>query len=67
MKPMTRRSFLTNNLQGVAVKLEETSYQLGRTLTLDPKSERFVGEGANQANAFLTRRYREPFIVPAKV
>ena len=58
---------LTNNLLGVGVKLEETSYQLGRTLTLDPKTERFVGDGADQANAFLTRRYREPFIVPEKV
>jgi hypothetical protein len=25
------------------------------------------GDGADQANAFLTRRYREPFFVPAKV
>jgi len=58
---------LTNNLQGVGVKLEETSYQLGRTLTLDPKSERFVGEGAEKANAFLTRNYRKPFVVPDKV
>ena len=58
---------LTNNLQGVGVKLEETSYQLGRTLTLDPKTERFVGEGADKANAFLTRNYRKPFVVPDKV
>jgi predicted dehydrogenase len=58
---------LTRNLQGVGVKLEETSYQLGRTLTLDPKSERFTGEGAEQANAFLTRSYRKPFVVPQKV
>src|SRR5207247_3383107 len=28
---------LQQNLQGVGVKLEETSYQLGRTLHLDPK------------------------------
>ena len=67
MKQITRRTFLTNNLQGVGVKLEETSYQLGRTLTLDPRTERFVGEGADQANAFLTCSYREPFVVPAKV
>jgi predicted dehydrogenase len=58
---------LTSNLRGVGVKLEETSYQLGRTLRLDPRSERFIGEGADQANAFLTRRYRKPFVVPEKV
>jgi hypothetical protein len=58
---------LTNNLQGVGVRLEETSYQLGRTLALDPKSERFIGEGADKANAFLTRNYRNPFVVPEKL
>src|SRR5262249_40960643 len=58
---------LTNNLQGVGVKLEETSYQLGQTLTLDPKTERFVGVGAEKANAFLTRNYRKPFVVPENV
>jgi predicted dehydrogenase len=58
---------LTNNLQGVGVRLEETSYQLGRTLTLDPQRERFVGAGAEQANAFLTRSYRKPFVVPEKL
>jgi predicted dehydrogenase len=58
---------LTNNLQGVGVKLEETSYQLGRTLTLDAQSERFVGEGATEANAFLTYPYRQPFGMPEKV
>jgi hypothetical protein len=49
---------VTKNLQGVGVKLEETSYRLERTLTLDPESERFVGDGADKANAFLTRNYR---------
>jgi hypothetical protein len=58
---------LTNNLQGVGVKLEETSYLLGRTLTLDATNERFVGDGAEQANAYLTRNYRKPFVVPEKM
>jgi predicted dehydrogenase len=58
---------LTENLTGVGVKLTETSYQLGRVLSIDPKGERFVGEGADKANAFLTRNYRKPFVVPDKV
>jgi len=58
---------LTNNLRGVGVRLEESSYQLGRTLMLDPATERFVGDGAVEANAFLTRDYRRPFIVPGNV
>ncbi len=33
-------------------------------LTVDPATERFVGEQAEAANAFLRRKYREPFVVP---
>jgi predicted dehydrogenase len=58
---------LQDNLRGVGVKLLETSYQLGRVLTLDPKAERFIGEGAAEANARLTRKYRKPFVVPERV
>jgi predicted dehydrogenase len=58
---------LAHNIKGVGVRLDNTSYQLGRTLTLDPKSERFVGEGAEAANAMRTRSYRKPFFVPEKV
>ncbi|MCA1685679.1 MAG: hypothetical protein LC745_06765, partial [Planctomycetia bacterium] len=39
-------------------------YQLGRTLTVDPMNERFVGEGAEGANLLLSRPYRAPFVVP---
>ena len=36
----------------------------GGNKTFDPKAERFVGD--NGANELLTRRYRQPFVVPAK-
>ena len=58
---------LTENLQGVGIQLQESEYRLGRMLTLDPQAERFVGDGADEANAFLTRDYRKPFVVPAQV
>jgi predicted dehydrogenase len=58
---------IQENLTGVGVKLAETSYKLGRVLTLDAKSERFVGEGADKANALLKRTYRDPFVVPEKL
>ena len=58
---------ITRNLQGVGVMLEGASYQLGRTLTLDAQTERFTDDGAQQANAFLTRNYRAPFVVPERV
>jgi hypothetical protein len=58
---------LQQNVRAVGVKLEETTYQLGRVLSFDPKRERFVGDGAKQANALLTRNYRKPYAVPTRV
>jgi predicted dehydrogenase len=58
---------LRQDLKVVGVKLEETTYTLGKVLTLDPKEERFTGEGAEAANKLLTRAYRKPFVVPEKV
>ena len=39
-----------------------TTYQMGVKLDFDPEKEQFIGN--NQANALLTRDYREPFVVP---
>ncbi len=47
------------------VKLEETTYRLGRALKLDAKRERFQGD--KQADFLLTRPYRAPFVVPERV
>jgi predicted dehydrogenase len=58
---------LQENMRAVGVKLQDTTYQLGRVLSFDPKNEHFVGEGADQANPMLTRSYRKPFVVPEKV
>jgi predicted dehydrogenase len=58
---------LADNLKAIDVKLEDTQYMLGQTLGFDPKTEEFVGEGAQAANAMLTRPYRKPFVVPDKV
>ena len=47
------------------LKLETMTYQLGPRLEFDPKTETF---GANQqANHYLTRDYRSPFVVPPRV
>jgi predicted dehydrogenase len=45
--------------------LGNISYRLGRQLTFDPKSETFVGDA--EANQFLKRNYRKPYVVPEKV
>jgi hypothetical protein len=41
------------------------SYRLKRRLALDPQTGRFVND--SEANAMLTRDYRKPYAVPAKV
>jgi predicted dehydrogenase len=43
------------------IKLDGLEYRLGRELKFDPEAERFVG--APEADAMLTRAYREPFVV----
>jgi predicted dehydrogenase len=58
---------IQENLTGVGIKLDKQTYQLGRTLTVDPAAESFTGEGSKEANAFLSREYRKPFVVPEKV
>jgi hypothetical protein len=47
------------------VKLEETDYMVGSALTFDPKTERFTNN--ENANKYLTRDYRAPFVVPDHV
>ena len=55
----------SNLTTGVGLQLDGLTYQLGRTLTFDPASERFVKD--TQADQLLTREYRSPFAVPEKV
>jgi hypothetical protein len=41
------------------------SYRLGRQLVFDPKTERFVND--DEANQYLSREYREPYVLPKEV
>jgi len=47
------------------VQPEQTQLTVGKALTVDPKTERFIDDA--DANAMLTREYRKPFVVPDKV
>jgi predicted dehydrogenase len=49
----------------VLAHLANISYRLGRTLNFDPKTLTCTGDP--EANRLLTRDYRAPFVVPAKV
>ncbi len=56
---------MEEHLKENKVPLDKTKYHLGPKLAFDPKSETFVNN--KQADALLTRHYREPFVVPVKV
>lgn len=56
---------MAEHLAANGVDLNDPKATLGPVLKMDPKTERFLGD--SKANELLTREYREPFVVPAKV
>ncbi len=52
-------------VQNNGVDLTKTPLKLGVHLKMNPETERFIGHEA--ANEMLTRRYREPYVVPNRV
>ena len=56
---------LEGHLSTSLCHLANIAFRTGRKLTFDPATETFPGD--EEANAYLTRRYREPFVVPDKV
>jgi len=55
----------TAHLSSALAHLGNISFRLGRQLEFNPSEERFVND--DEANQMLTRKYREPFVVPEKV
>jgi predicted dehydrogenase len=53
---------MRKHLKENGVELEKTQLRVGRTLSFDPKNEKFVGDP--EADKLLTREYRKPFVVP---
>lgn len=45
--------------------VEKAGLMLSPVLTIDPKTQRFVGDHAESANRFIRREYRKGFEVPA--
>jgi predicted dehydrogenase len=52
-----------DNCKGYSLPIDEMTWVIGPELTFDPKTERFTGERADEANKLLRRDYREPFVV----
>jgi hypothetical protein len=53
------------HLKANGVDTDKSGYTLGRKLIVDAKAEKIVGDA--EANALLTRDYREGFEVPAEI
>lgn len=62
---LERVEAMKEHLARNGVDLSSTPLTLGAWLKFDPKRERFLG--SDVANALLSRRYREPFVVPERV
>ncbi len=59
---------LQGHLSAMHVHIANASYRLGgKMLTFDPKTETFVGDYSKEANVFLKREYRAPFVIPDQV
>jgi hypothetical protein len=53
------------HLADSALTLRELSFKLGPKIAFDSKREKFGGSA--EANTFLSREYREPYVVPEKI
>jgi predicted dehydrogenase len=53
------------HLSSAFCHLGNIAYRLGRKLQINPSAESFVND--SEADAMLTREYREPFVVPDQV
>jgi len=56
---------MTDHLRANSVDVANTMLRVGRRLTIDPRTEQFLGDA--EANRHLTREYRAGFVVPARV
>ena len=57
----------SSHLVDWSVDLKRTPWTLGASLEYDPSEERFTGTMATQANRYLHRQDRAPFIVPSQI
>ncbi|MFQ5928545.1 MAG: Gfo/Idh/MocA family protein [Acidobacteriota bacterium] len=60
-----RADILEGHMSSSLCHLGNIAYRLGRRLEFDSHSEHFVGD--EQANSYLTRNYRYPFVVSKKI
>lgn len=60
-----RNNIIEGHRSAVLPHLANISYRTGRKLTFNPDTERFVGD--SEANQYLSRKYRAPYLMPEEV
>ncbi len=65
-EPEFRESFarLEQHLAANQIDPHREPIMLGPMLELDPDAERFTGPFSKAANRYVSREYREPFVIP---
>jgi hypothetical protein len=58
---------MTEHLKAHSLDIDKVNLKLSSMLSFDPAKEVFVGDGAADANKYLKREYRAPYIVPEEV
>ena len=56
---------IEGNLEAAGVDLSMTDYKLGPVLEIDQATERFTNH--DEANELLSRKYRDPWVIPNEV
>jgi hypothetical protein len=56
---------LEGHMSTALCHLANIAFRTGRKLTFDPNTETFPGDA--EANQYLTRKYRAPYVLPEKV
>jgi len=56
---------LDGHMSATLCHLANISFRTGRKLVFNPETEKFVGD--EEANRMLTRKYREPYVLPERV
>jgi hypothetical protein len=60
-----RCDILEGHMSATLCHIANISYRTGRKLVFDPTTERFTGD--EEANRYLTRSYRAPYVLPEVV
>ncbi|MCK5267860.1 MAG: Gfo/Idh/MocA family oxidoreductase [Spirochaetes bacterium] len=56
---------LEGHMSTTIMHLGNIAYRTGRTLTFNPRSEKFIND--DDANSYLTKEYRHPYVLPDKI